>query len=313
MLPLKPRRPVYFWNKRKRSMTLCIAAICEDVEGTEPKIVLCTDMQRETEGIGSSETEEKLGFVRSGWPVLLAGTITRANELINRYAGYLSKHYSEIDEFNLLDHLRRPAHRQKAKLVDDYLRQTFAFGRTYFYKHGRERFPESFVSTQEDVISKIKLDASLIIAGFITESDFSDSTKNARPFLCVVDDMRQDEVLLEFEYDAIGSGHGTSLSTLYRREQDSINSLGQTLYNVYEANSLSDKVPGVGRNYVNIDILYADGNLKTLSEEGYKYLKHQFKKKFGPKKISSGAIEFRPEFVEPFTQEKSKTSDAQAI
>jgi hypothetical protein len=96
-------------------MTLCIAAICEDKEDTQPKIVLCTDLQREQEGIGSSETEEKIGFVRQGWPTLLAGTISKANELLNVYAGYLSEHFHEIDEFNILDHLRKPAHLQKQK------------------------------------------------------------------------------------------------------------------------------------------------------------------------------------------------------
>lgn len=295
-------------------MTLCIAAICEDKEDTQPKIVLCTDLQREQEGIGSSETEEKIGFVRQGWPTLIAGTISKANELLRVYAGYLSEHFHEIDEFNILDHLRKPAHLQKQKLVDHYLQKTFSFGRDYFHKEGKHKLPESFITAQQDVISRITLDASLIIAGFMEESDFVEGRKEPRPFLCVVDDLKTgvDEVTLESEYAAIGSGNYTALSTLYRRVQDSIDSLGRTLYNVYEANCLSDKVPGVGKKYLNIDILYADGTIKTLSDEGYEYLKELFEK-YGPKRISEKKIEFKESFVEPFTQEKLKVSDAQAI
>jgi len=80
-------------------MTLCIAAVCEEEEGKDTKIVLCYDLERQLEGIGASETEDKLGFVRSGWPTLIAGTITKANDLLEVYAEYLAEHFSEIPEF----------------------------------------------------------------------------------------------------------------------------------------------------------------------------------------------------------------------
>jgi len=70
-------------------------------------------MERTAEGIGASETEDKLGFVKHGWPTLVAGTISKANELINVYAGYLKDHEGEINEFNLMDHLRLPAQIKK--------------------------------------------------------------------------------------------------------------------------------------------------------------------------------------------------------
>jgi hypothetical protein len=96
-------------------MTLCIAAICDDRRKTEPKIVLCTDMERQAEGIGASEIEDKLGFVRPGWPTLIAGTISKANDLLQVYAEYIAEHFSEFTGFNLKDKLRVPAHTQKEK------------------------------------------------------------------------------------------------------------------------------------------------------------------------------------------------------
>ena len=296
-------------------MTLCIAAICDDMVNTQPKIVLCTDMERQTEGIGSSETEDKLGFARPGWPVLMAGTISKSYELLNVYAGHLASNYQKIDEFNLLTSLREPAHIQKCKLVDHYFQQTFSFSRSYFYGQGKEKLPEKFIADQEEVISRIKLEASLIIAGYIPETDFLKGGKGPRPFLCVVDDTQSvsgaDEVTIEYEYAAIGSGHYPAISNLYRREQDSVNSLIQTLYNVYEANCLSDKVPGVGREFVKIDVLYSDGSLKSVSEAGYKYLKSLFKK-YGPKHVDAKKIEFKEDFIEPYDTNTVQNNPNQA-
>ena len=112
-------------------MTLCIAAVCDGAiySSLPPKIVLCSDMERAFEGVGASETEYKVGFVRAGWPALQAGRISRSNDLARQYAAYLDKHFSEIDEHNVLDHLRRPAETQKSKLVDHYLKQAHSFGR----------------------------------------------------------------------------------------------------------------------------------------------------------------------------------------
>jgi hypothetical protein len=280
-------------------MTLCIAAICEDTEEKKGKIVLCSDMERETEGVGASETEDKLGLVRPGWPALMAGTISRAGELLNVYAEYLAKNFAGIDEFNLLDQLRKPAHIQKARLVDHYLQQTFSFNRAYFHGDGKNKLPEDFMRIQQEIISRIKLEASLIIAGYIEESIFAENTKAERPFLCVIDDdTGKDEVALEYEYAAIGSGSYPALSSLYRREQHSTNSLARTLYNVYEANCLSEKVPGVGRNIIKIDVLFPGGKVKSFTPSGYKYLRTKFLK-YGPQRFREKDMEFKEEFVKP--------------
>jgi len=291
-------------------MTLCVAAICDDRNDIEPlapsvpdlpgsalfespKIVLCYDHEKDVEGVGSSETEDKLGFVRNGWPTLIAGTISKANDLLNVYAGYIAENLAEMDEFNLLDHLRKPAHIQKEKLAEEYLRQTYAFDRDYFYGKGKRVLPETFISSVTENVARIKLDASLIICGFWQETDFYTNKLSPRPFLAVVDEYAdvsssQEYVRLEYEFAAIGTGSYTALSTLYRREQDSTDSLARTIYNVYEANRLSEQVPGVGKEFVSIDVLYPTGKMESLSKEGYKYLRKQYAK-YGPRAIGEKA------------------------
>jgi hypothetical protein len=284
-------------------MTLCIAAVCDDRQKAVPKIVLCADMERAAEGIGASETEDKLGFVKKGWPALVAGTISRANELIDVYAGYLKEHETEINEFNLIEHLRHPAHSQKEKLVEEYLRQTYAFDRQYFYGTGSTNLPQTFSSMVTENIARIKLDGSLIIAGFVDETDFDSGEVAPRPFLAVVDEITdvsgsQEYVRLEYEFAAIGSGQYTALSTLYRREQDSTNSLRRSLYKVYEANRLSEKVPGVGEEYIAIYVLHSDGHVEELTKDGYKYLSDLYDK-FGPQRIDSKQLRSEKDFFQP--------------
>jgi hypothetical protein len=281
-------------------MTLSIAAVCDDRRRTSPKIVLCADMERTAEGIGASETEDKLGFVKKGWPTLVAGTISRANDLINVYAGYLKEHEPELGEFNLIDHLRKPAHLQKEKLVEEYLRQTYAFDRDYSYGDGSSELPQTFISTVTENISRIKLDGSLIIAGFLEETNFDSGEVSPRPFLAIVDEVTdvsgsQEYVRLEYEFAAIGSGQYTALSSLYRRKQDSTNSLRRTLYKVYEANRLSENVPGVGKEYIAIYVLHPDGHVEELTKEGYDYLSDLYDK-FGPQKIDTKELLSKKEF-----------------
>jgi hypothetical protein len=284
-------------------MTLCIAAVCDDRFNTDPKIVLCTDLERGVEGIGASETEDKLGFVRQGWPTLIAGGISRAKELINVYAAHLEKYFAEINEFTLMDHLRIPAHTQKEKIIDEYLKQTYAFDRHYFYGQGMSSLPQTFISSVVDNIARIRLDGSLIIAGFIDETNFNTGEKSKRPFLGVVDVANditgsQEYVRLEYEFAAIGTGAGTALSSLYRRKQGSKNSLKRTLYDVYEANRLSENVPGVGKEYIAMYVLNSDGTVKELTEDAFSYLNELYSK-FGPQKIEGKKLNSKPEFFQP--------------
>jgi hypothetical protein len=286
-----------------KDMTLCIAAVCDDEESEGVKIVLCADMQRQSEGIGGCETEDKLGFVKVGWPTLIAGTITRANDLLNVYAGHLNSSEVVVDEYNLIDHLRRPAHLQKQKLVEEYLRQTYAFDHGYFYGEGAQKLPETFITKVTADIERIKLDASLLICGFLDESDFSNRTVCKRPFIGVVDEYQsasgtQEYVRIETEFAAIGSGNYTALATLYRRQQESTDSLARTLYHVWEANRLSENVPGVGKDYLALYVLYPSGKMEQLTSAGFKHFRGLYRK-FGPKairKTDARDLELKPEF-----------------
>jgi len=268
-------------------MTLCIAAECDDATDC-PKVVLCSDCERSADAVGRSETEDKVGFIRKGWPVLVAGELDRADDLLRVYSEYFNRPSVTINESNILVHFRRPAAIQKRRLVDEYLLQSFAFDYKYLRRNAKT-LPEVFVTQQMDAIARVRLKSALIIAGIVNESYFDTGTVEPTPFLIVVDENSdangtRDEVVKQSEYAAIGSGAQAALSTLYRRKQSSTDSLMRTLYVLYEANKLSEKIPGVGEEFVNLDVLYADGTLRRLSDDGYEKMIELYNK-FGPKEI----------------------------
>jgi|HubBroStandDraft_6_1064221.scaffolds.fasta_scaffold00142_29 hypothetical protein len=273
--------------KRKR-MTLCLAAICEANTET-PKIVLCADCERSADAVGSSEIEDKIGFVRPGWAALLAGTINRSDDLLRVYSRYFNRSAISVDPHNLLTHLRRPAAMQRKILVDEYLLHTLSFDYNYL-KRNAKNLPENVVLQQIESISRIKLDASLIIAGFLKEPCYDTGTSEIKGFLGVVDEVAdqhgvRDQVVLEDEFAAIGSASATALSTLYRREQSSTDSMMRTVYVLYEANRLSENIPGVGKTRININILDVDGKLTVTSDAGYDKLNELYDH-FGPKPMN---------------------------
>jgi len=196
---------------------------------------------------------------------------------------------------------RPPSHSSphpEGALVDEYLRQTYAFDRKYFFDKSKNLMPETFISAVAGDIARIKLEGSLIISGFADEADFYAGGKQRQSFLAVIDEDTdvtgtQEYVRMESEFAA--------LSTLYRRRQQSTDSLVRTLYNVYEANRLSEEVPGVGKEFLSIDVLHTDGKMESMTDAGYKYFRALYEKKYGPREIKEkDKLEILPEFFEPF-------------
>jgi hypothetical protein len=68
VVPLKQQR--YPWASKKKRMSVCIAAICQ--ENGEPRIVLCSDTRLSATGFGSSDGTRKIFALGYGWLILLA-------------------------------------------------------------------------------------------------------------------------------------------------------------------------------------------------------------------------------------------------
>jgi hypothetical protein len=287
-------------------LTLCIAAACQHKD--EPRIVLCTDWQLEAEGLGKSETTNKMDWVKDGWPALTADVLYHADALIGVYANHLAE--LELTGDNILEEMKVPAEKYKAVLANDYIQQSLGISYEYFLEHGKERFPEDVFREKMDEINRIKLGASLIIAGFGKVKKIGPYEEGIQSFLCVVQDSddHKDVVRLETDFATIGSGGYVASASLYSRSQHWEMPLLYTIYSVYEAHKAAGgKVPGVGHHY-SIDVL-RPGEIKSLSDAGYDYCDKLYSR-FGPRPIEKrhkDKFEMRDEFLEPFdTKAKSE-------
>jgi hypothetical protein len=172
---------------------------------------------------------------------------------------------------------------------------------SYFLEHGKDRLPEDFFRDRISYISRIKLQASLIIAGFIRGEEIGDFESGLFPVICVVEDNEEHEDVVreEVHFASIGSGSWVANASLYNRGvHDEMSVLG-AVYAVFEAHRWSEKVPGVGES-ISISILEPPGVLRSLSDEGYEYCESLWKK-FGPKevkKIHKSLFELKEEYLE---------------
>lgn len=279
-------------------MTLCMAIACEHKE--EPRIVLCNDWKEESQGIGSAEHTDKQNWIADGWPVLTAGKSSQIEELVRLYRSHMA--HTNLTENNYLDEFKEPAKQYKGVLAEDYIQHLLGVGYAYFLEHGKNRFPDEFFRDHVSEIGQIKIEASLIIAGFLQGDKIGNFSKGLFPVICVVEDNGEHDGVVheEIHFAAIGSGTWTANAALYNRGAHDEIPVMLAVYAAFEAHKLSEKVPGVGES-VSIDVLEPEGVIRPLSDEGYEYCEFLWRK-FGPKELRErhkSLFEIKEDYLEP--------------
>lgn len=294
---------------RRPKVTLCIAAMCE-VEADDPRVVLCTDWRQESY-LAHSETADKLRILPNGWIALVADTASRDEELVALYESHLLPLTKFKDDAELFSEMKKPAQQYKANLANEYISHTV--GMSYSDFLSKDNIPEDFFTKRLNEISQIRLDASLILAGFVAVRDPKTKKQSSAPYLFVVEDDEghQDVVRTEDNFAVIGSGRYVAVPSLTQRGLDSSQSLMETIYAVYEAKRLAETVPGVGE-YTSIDVLDKNGDILSITDKGYERCKELFAK-LGPRlnlseKKKSEFFKVKDGFLGPFEDESKPTS-----
>jgi hypothetical protein len=285
--PKRPKPPTW-----RNQVTICIAAMCQ--HNDEARIVLCSDWKAE-EGLGGSETTDKWRSLPKKWEALLAGDLSRAEELVARYESHIAQMPNFANDHELIEEMKKPAHAQKAALLDDYARQMFGIPYTDFLSS--TTLPHDFVTRHLDEIARIKLGAQVILAGFAVFVPVMD----VNSYLFVVGEENGDVFRIADNFAAIGSGAYVAIPVMHQREHESDKPLMQTIYTVFEAKRLSEIVPGVGQA-ISMQIMEPNGNVKLLSDAGYKRCNELFSR-LGPKlnvreKTAKSYFEMKDEFLE---------------
>ena len=308
--PPKPHLRIRPKSKRlssRHAVTVCIGAICS--EESEPRIVLCRDWRGEVPEVGITDAVIKRRHLSKEWVALLAGNTARAEELCIRYESYLKTHI--LTEANLTQEIRQVFHDYKKELVSSYLQSSYGISFDYLVNSGKDKFGEQFVATCLDTISRFRVDAELIIAGFALVTDHLDGTTSKHPMLCALSENDDGDVAIsEEDFAVIGAGCNAARTMLFYREQDSGDGLMDTIYKVVEAKVMSRGVPGVGES-LSLEVLYPNSPMLSLSSSGYDRCVELFRR-FGPRNIYAKSakkwFEFKPEYLEPLVESSPEPS-----
>jgi hypothetical protein len=266
-------------------MTLCIAAGC--IEKKKSRIVTCIDWKATT-ALGSTQTFDKFQRLNKGWIALMAGKASRSKELTSAISKVLSS--QEITASNLRDLVTIGAATHGRNLKEEYCLMKLGMNYDKFLEWTKDN--QTLAEPYMDQIASLKLGASVLVAGFVKDDDGDDV-----PAICKVS-QQSGEITIENHFGAIGEGASIAVPPLYRREYDwEETQLSKAIYYLYEAKTLAEILDSVGPA-TSIDVLYPDGELKSLTNTGYKYY-DELLKQFGPKPKVTG-VEWKDDYLGEF-------------
>lgn len=268
-------------------MTLCIAAECRN------HVILGSDFRGEY-GFTSAENQNKLDWIENTWPVLIAGTVPRAHDLvaaINREFTETRKKKEPIDKTTVAGLLREAARKQKYQLAGQITASEFGIPYGTFLKNGKEFLSEKAFEDVETSIRLQDLDCQMIVVFF------DDRT----PYIYTINsDLSVD---LVDNFACIGSGSDLANASLFYREHSYDQILRTSLYRVFEAHQLARRAPGVGENFA-ISVFSQDrkGTViwQRLREEGFQKLRGHFGR-LGPKDIVGVPLDLK-KYLEDFDE-----------
>jgi hypothetical protein len=272
---LKPR----VYNPWELDMTLCIAAVCkDDAYGLDSCAVVCFDHRVEVP-TASAETGFKFGFLSLDWTILKAGCVPLTSELETLYRDHLNS--TTIDESNVLEELRIPAHRFRERRAEALVHSRLAISYADFLAHGKDWLP---AKTHEDLMYELQMqfsqapynDLELIFVGIVG--------KYFRIFKLSRWEVEECE-----NFGTIGSGSVSAEGILYQRELRSSVNTPAAAYAVFEASKLSASAPGVGKERTVLMLRKNEIRGYSILACDYRVLERQFRK-FAPRKYVAGGV-----------------------
>ena len=233
----------------REDMTLCIAAFATKIfkeEKNQTDVVLCSDLRIETT-TSSSEIGFKMKKLGKHWAAMVAGNVSKFEELITMYCAHLPREV--IPETEILDILRIPPQKFKRRLAEEYVQTMLAIPYDEFIKDGSKNLPSSLFENIMSDIARIQLDCQLILIPI--------NGQKSSTFYCVESN---GSVFQQDHFCAIGSGANSANSWLHFREHSRFDNLDLTLCSVLEARRFSANAPGVGKK-THVSLITHDGKL----------------------------------------------------
>lgn len=239
----------------------------------------------------SAENLNKLEWVEKLWPVLIAGTVTRAHDLVAaidyEFADARTKN-QKIDDTTVAGLLRSATRRMKFQIADGITSRELGLPYARFLRDGKTFLSERAFEDIEDTIREADLECEVIFTFF----------HNQRPYIYEISG--DGDVGLVDNFCCIGSGSPLANASLHFREHDSDQILRTSIYRVFEAHEVARRAPGVGENFA-ISVFHQERNgdivWRRLEEAGRRSLARSFSI-LGPKKIRGVKLDVNKHLTE---------------
>lgn len=270
-------------------MTLCVAAITDDVhDPAGSAIVVGADFKVQT-GIASAETAQKCTLINDKkWLILMsADDVARARELITVISLHLKK--VSVTKNTAVDILKEAVAIQKHKLLNEFMQTRFGISYDAFLQ--TNPFTEQTRREIELNVQRVRLECELLLCTFF----------NKKPVIFQIEDNGQ--VCEHAHFGTAGSGTYIAQAALYQRAQVDTCPLPVSLYHVYEAMVLGSIAPGVGQLHQISVVRIGEGGAlvrEMVTEVGLRYLS-RLSKRYGLKpirEIDAPLWEFKTNFLE---------------
>jgi hypothetical protein len=279
-------------------MTLCVAAHCYEWKESKHKVVFAADLEMEGPTARAAIAQKARFVGPHNFPVLLAGTTTRAIDLANTIDRVLRRDekprgslvpFAENQSVPYKELLEEAVLAQKRKIAAEMVAGAFGIGYQDFLDKGKETLPDDVYREMVYEINRTTLGCSLLVVAY---NEFT-------PHIFRIGETGLVETCESFA--AIGSGSYIAESTLFQREHHEHTKLGKGIYNVYEAMKLGGHAPGVSSEF---EIYIAEWDyfrerkvagyegsvaFKVIGEKYQEYLLKLFKR-YGPKPFDTAAL-----------------------
>lgn len=212
-------------------MTVCIAAITR-----ERYIVTASDLMVSSALSSSDASAVKLEEFHKDWIAMMsADDLTQCLPVIERAERNFQGRANTLRVARAC--FKRAYQGHLAELAGDRVLGRFGLDMEAFRKSGRRRFTEQIFNTLSNEIRDVKVEAQFLACGF---------DGRAMPHLFTVTEPGTDSVYDKPGFCAIGSGMYAAEGMLHYLGQTVDSTVHQTIFNVYAAKFMAERIPGVG-------------------------------------------------------------------
>ena len=234
--PPKPRHFPRLKPKRllgRKAVTVCIAAMT-----VEKYIVTLSDTRVGSFTSSADVSTVKLEPFAKDWLAMMAADdLTQCLSVIEKAATYFQNRANTIQVARHC--LKRAYQNHLAEVATDRVLGRFQMSMKDFLKTGKRRFTESKFNALCEEIRSVIADWQFLAAGFDSQG---------MPHLFTVEEPGQDFVYDRPGFCAIGSGRHAAEGMLMYLGQNTVKNLYETVFNVYAAKFMAEKVDGVGKH-----------------------------------------------------------------